>query len=287
MAIDYNALKKGGFMRQKQKDYFSLRLRVAGGNLTAKQLAVIAGAAEKYGDGHVHLTSRQSVEIPFVNIKDVENIKSDLAAGDVEPGVSGPRVRTVTACQGSGICPSGCAETLELAKELDDRYYGKELPHKFKFGITGCQNNCLKAEENDMGLKGVLKVKGISEKCIFCGVCAKACRTNAITIGDGKLSVNYGNCNNCGRCAKSCPKDAWDTESGYILSFGGLFGNSISKGRTLLPVITDHDTLIRVADAAVDFFVRHGKPSERFKFTIDRVGWDVFERTLKEAYCLP
>jgi len=284
MAVDYTALKKGGFMRQKQKDYFSLRIRVAGGNLTAKQLAVIAEAAEKYGDRYVHLTSRQSVEIPFVNIKDVENIKADLAAGDVEPGVCGPRVRTVTACQGSEICPSGCAETLELAKELDGRYYGKELPHKFKFGVTGCQNNCLKAEENDVGFKGALKVRWIPEKCIFCGVCAKACRTNAITIEDKQLSVDYGNCNNCGRCAKSCPTDAWDTESGYILSFGGLFGNSIAKGRYLLPVITDHDTLMRVADAAVDFFTQHGKPSERFKFTIDRIGWDVFEKALKEVY---
>ena len=27
--VDYAALKKGGFMRQKQKNHFSLRLRVA------------------------------------------------------------------------------------------------------------------------------------------------------------------------------------------------------------------------------------------------------------------
>ena len=33
MAVDYAALKKGGFMRQKQKNNFSLRLQVVGGNL--------------------------------------------------------------------------------------------------------------------------------------------------------------------------------------------------------------------------------------------------------------
>ena len=54
MAVDYATLKKGGFMRQKQKNNFSLRLRVVGGNLTAKQLAKIAEVAEKFGDGHVH-----------------------------------------------------------------------------------------------------------------------------------------------------------------------------------------------------------------------------------------
>ena len=101
MAVDYAALKKGGFMRQKQKNNFSLRLQVVGGNLTAENLKKIAEVAEKYGDGHVHLTSRQSVEIPFVKLDDVEEVKEELAKGGCKPGVCGPRVRTVTACQGN------------------------------------------------------------------------------------------------------------------------------------------------------------------------------------------
>ena len=64
MAIDYSALKKGGFMRQKQKGMFSLRLQVIGGTLTAENLQVIYQVAEKFGKGYVHLTSRQGVEIP-------------------------------------------------------------------------------------------------------------------------------------------------------------------------------------------------------------------------------
>lgn len=46
MAVDYATLKKGGFMRQKQKNNFSLRLRVVGGNLTAENLKKIAEVAE-------------------------------------------------------------------------------------------------------------------------------------------------------------------------------------------------------------------------------------------------
>ena len=99
MATDYAVLKKGGFMRQKQKNNFSLRLRVVGGNLTAKQLAKIAEVSDKFGDGYVHLTSRQSVEIPFIKLDDIDEVKAALAEGDVEPGVCGPRVRTITACQ--------------------------------------------------------------------------------------------------------------------------------------------------------------------------------------------
>ena len=46
MAVDYATLKKGGFMRQKQKNNFSLRIRVVGGTLTAEQLAVVSEVAE-------------------------------------------------------------------------------------------------------------------------------------------------------------------------------------------------------------------------------------------------
>lgn len=53
MAVDYATLKKGGFMRQKQKNNFSLRLQVVGGNLTAENLTKIAEVAEKYGDGYM------------------------------------------------------------------------------------------------------------------------------------------------------------------------------------------------------------------------------------------
>lgn len=284
MAVDYAALKKGGFMRQKQKNRFSLRLRVVGGNVTAGQLAKIAEVAEQFGDGHVHLTSRQSIEIPFIKLEEIEAVKAALAAGNVEPGVCGPRVRTITACQGNAVCPSGCINTYELAKELDDRYFARELPHKFKFGITGCQNNCLKAEENDLGIKGGMMVTWREADCIGCGVCVKACRTQAITLSDGKITVEPSRCNYCGRCSKACPTDAWDTVSGYIVSFGGVFGNHIAKGEPVIPFIQDHGLLMKICDTAVEFFAKHANPGERFKFTLDRVGREVFEREIREVY---
>ena len=46
--VDYAALKKGGFMRQKQKGCFSLRIAVVGGNLTAENIKTVAEVAEKY-----------------------------------------------------------------------------------------------------------------------------------------------------------------------------------------------------------------------------------------------
>jgi len=284
VGVDYTALKKGGFMRQKQKNNFSLRLRVVGGQLTAKQLAKIAEVSEQYGEGYVHLTSRQSVEIPFIKLDEVDAVKKALAEGEVEPGVCGPRVRTITACQGAAVCPSGCIDTYTLAKELDDRYFARELPHKFKFGITGCQNNCLKAEENDVGIKGGIKVEWNEEKCIQCGVCVKACRGKAIKLEDNKITINQEACNFCGRCTKACPTDAYDETHGYIVSFGGLFGNTINTGKTIIPFIEDYNKLMKVCDAAIHFFEENANAGERFKFTIDRVGREQFEKVIEEAY---
>lgn len=284
MAVDFTALKKGGFMRQKQKGYFSLRLQVVGGYLTAENIKKISEVAEQYGEGYIHLTSRQSVEIPFIKFEDIEKVKEELAKGGCKPGVCGPRVRTVTACQGNTVCPSGCIDSYEIAVDLDKRYYARELPHKFKFGVTGCQNNCLKAEENDVGIKGGLEVSWNKESCIFCGVCEKACRVGAIKIEGENITLDSNKCNNCGRCVKACPTDAWKGEEGYLVSFGGLFGNEIHKGNQLLPLIKEKEQLYRITDKAIEFFEKNGKAGERFKFTLDRIGWQEFQKEIEEAY---
>ena len=283
-AVNYAELKKGGFMKQKQKGYGSLRLQVVGGNLTAENIRTVSEVAEKYGRGYVHMTSRQGIEIPFIKVEQLAEVKEALAKGGVKTGVCGPRVRTVTACQGSEICPSGCIDTYTLAQELDERYFGRELPHKFKFGVTGCQNNCLKAEENDVGIKGGMEVSYKQDACIGCGVCVKACRQGALSMVDGKIVLDESKCNKCARCVKSCPTDAWEGTPGYIVSFGGTFGNFVYKGEELVPIIKDKETLFRVTDAAIEFFEENAKPSERFRKTLERVGDEGLKEKVLAAY---
>ena len=282
--IDYKALKAGGFMTQVQKGYGSLRLAVVGGNFETSALKVVADVADKYGHGYIHMTSRQGIEIPFIHVNDLENVKKELEEGGVFTGVCGPRVRTITACQGKEICPSGCIDTYTLAQELNDRYFGRELPHKFKFGVTGCQNNCLKAEENDVGIKGGMTVEYKEDACISCGVCVKACRESALKMEDGKVTIDRSKCNNCARCVKSCPTDAWEGTPGYIVSFGGTFGNKIYKAEELLPIIRDKETLFRVTDAAIDYFQANAKPSERFRATLQRLGDEGLKESINKAY---
>ena len=74
-------------MRQKQKGYGSLRLAVIGGNLTAENIKKVAEVAEKYGRGYVHMTSRQGIEIPFIKVEELAEVKEELAKGGVGTGV--------------------------------------------------------------------------------------------------------------------------------------------------------------------------------------------------------
>ena len=46
-----------------------------------------------------------------------------------------------------------------------------------------------------------------AEKCIGCGKCEKICFTKAISIVDGKSSID-DRCRGCGRCVEVCPQDA-------------------------------------------------------------------------------
>lgn len=284
MSVDYASLKKGGWMRQKQKNKFALRVHVIGGHFTAEQMRIVGDVAEKYGHGYVHFTSRQSLEIPWIDLKDIEEVKEVLATGGVTPSVCGPRVRTTTACQGNATCPSASIDTYALAKEIDARYFARELPGKFKFGITGCRNNCLKTEENDLGIKGAERVEWIPDNCIRCGVCVKACRENAITLKDGTIHIDMDKCNYCGRCAKSCPTDAYEEHPGYLLSFGGTFGNHFHFGEEIVPFVEDHDKLIKICDTTIDFFAEHGQPGDRLNFAIERYGREKFNSLIKEAY---
>ncbi|MDR3201144.1 MAG: 4Fe-4S binding protein, partial [Spirochaetales bacterium] len=183
------------------------------------------------------------------------------------------------------VCPSAVIETTDLAEELSSRYFGRELPHKFKIGITGCKNNCLKAEENDLGIKGGVSPEWKKSNCTYCGLCEAVCAAKAIAVDKEKpdLSFKKDACTYCGKCIKSCPSDAWKGENGYILSFGGMFGNDIKTGLNLVPILFEKDKLFNVVDAAIKFFEANGKPSERLGRTLERVGKDGLAKAVREA----
>lgn len=276
--VDYAALKRGGFMRQRQKNYFSLRLRVIGGRITAEQLPKLAEVAGKYGKGYIHLTTRQGIEIPFVHLDNVEEIKAELAKVGLEPGVCGPRVRTLIACQGDILCPHGWINAEEIAVKLDEIYYGKELPHKFKFSVTACVNNCAKPQENDLGIMGVVKPVWEGAECTQCGLCQAVCPQASIELTADGIQFDLSKCILCGDCIKSCPGECWRVgEIGHTIFVGGRIGRRPELGWKLAELVSVEE-LYPLIDRVVGFYIAHGRRGERFGVTLHRKGYDIFRQ---------
>ena len=155
MEIDATALKSKGFFQQVQKDKFSLRLCTSGGTVDTGYLKKAMEIADKYGEGQIHFTTRQQIEIPHITAENLEDVQKLLSASNIRTFIGGPRVRTVVACLGAAVCKFGQIETGEIAKEIHNKYFGLDLPAKLKIAITGCKNNCAKVEANDIGIRGV------------------------------------------------------------------------------------------------------------------------------------
>lgn len=155
--LDYDALKKRGFLRQKQNGFFILRARRAHAVFQAEQLKRLTEIALKHGKGFIHLTTRQGIEVPYIKYTDIEVVETLIREAGIETGTSGARLRTTTTCPGSNWCKSGLIDTFRLYDRIEDELgirCALDLPHKFKIAISGCPNTCTRAQQSEIGIHG-------------------------------------------------------------------------------------------------------------------------------------
>ena len=270
--IDLSSLKSKGFLPQKQENTFSMRLKVVGGRVDAEKLREIADAAEKYGYGYVHITSRQQIEIPFVKLEDAEEASYELEKLGISGGSSGKKVRAVVACQGNKVCRYGLIDCQKLACRIDEKYFGKAVPKKLKIAVTGCPSACVRPQENDFGIMGTVKPEILEENCVGCKLCEKACKVQAITVLDEKARIDPEKCILCGACIAACRKDALRAEkTGCTIFVGGHGGRQPRQGTKLLE-LADEKQLFLILEKTFEYYRREGLDGERFGDLLDRLG---------------
>lgn len=141
---------------------FMNRIRIPGGAVTGPQLEAIAEMSRRYGQGMVHLTTRQDIQIHGVKIEDTIKVMEYLKDYDLSPrGGGGNTVRNVTACTLSGVCPHEIFDVRGSAVSLTEYLLRQEnsynLPRKFKVSFSGCAQDCAGGLMNDVGLFAVKK----------------------------------------------------------------------------------------------------------------------------------
>ncbi|WP_139957535.1 nitrite reductase large subunit NirB [Flavicella sediminum] len=134
---------------------YSVVPRVAGGEITPKQLIVIGQIAEKY-DLYTKITGGQRIDMFGARLDELPKIWKDLIDEGFESGHAyGKSLRTVKSCVGSTWCRYGMDESVSFAIEVENRYKGIRSPHKFKGGVSGCIRECAEARCKDFGMIAV------------------------------------------------------------------------------------------------------------------------------------
>ncbi|MHB0912746.1 MAG: sulfurtransferase TusA family protein [Armatimonadota bacterium] len=145
-----------GIYEQRENDTYMVRIRGAAGVFSSPQVALIADLAEEFGDGTVHVTTRQDLQIHRVLVQDTPTVLERLIdAGLSTRGGGGNTVRNVSACPHAGICLNEAfdvtAYALALTEYLITDRANFNLPRKFKAAFSGCGNDHGLASVADLG----------------------------------------------------------------------------------------------------------------------------------------
>ena len=280
------SVKGRGFLLNRGTECFSGRVVTVGGLFTPDELRAIAECAEKFGSGKVIFTSRLAAEIvgiPFEKIPEAERFMDEHG---LSFGGTGAKVRPITACKGT-TCVYGNIDTQALAKVIYDRFYigmrDVKLPHKFKIGVGGCPNSCMKPSLNDVGIEGCRRFSFDPEICRGCKKCAVAenCPSKAVSVVDGKAVIDESKCTNCGVCVGKCPFGAVPREAEAVcrIFVGGTWGKKQRMGTRLSGTFKESE-IPDVIEKVMLWFKENAYGKERLGAAVDRLGADALEAAL-------
>lgn len=302
MGLDINTkkLKKNAFRVSKERGIGASRIRVPGGYLNAEVLGMVQEIAQTYGNGYVHLTTRQGFEIEGIRLEDMDEINQKiqpiiekLEINQEIPGTGYPAsgTRNISACIGNNVCPFANFNTAALAKKIEKEVFPHDL--HFKIGITGCSNDCGKARMHDFGIIGMTMPQYDPSRCISCQACMKGCKAlsvDALRMENYKIVRDEEKCIGCGVCVTKCPTRALtrSKKKYYKLSIMGRTGKKNPRLGEDFLVWADEENIIKIILNTYKFVDKYISPDapgrkEHIGYIIDRVGFEEYKKWALEG----
>lgn len=307
MGLDINTkkLKKNAFRVTKVRGIGASRIRVPGGYLNAEVLGTIQEIAQEYGNGFIHLTTRQGIEIEGIRLEDMDEINEKLQPiidtleiNQDEPlkGYPASGTRNISACIGNKVCPFANFNTTKFAKRIEKEVFPNNL--HFKIALTGCSNDCAKARMHDFGIIGMTMPQYDPNRCVNCQACVKGCKSlsvSALRMENNKIVRDEEKCIGCGVCITKCPTRAFtrSKKKYYKLTIMGRTGKKNPRlGQDFL-IWADEDSIVKIILNTYDFVTEYIDPNapggkEHIGYIIDRVGFEEYKKwALKDVELLP
>ncbi|MBQ6856451.1 MAG: sulfite reductase subunit C, partial [Lachnospiraceae bacterium] len=300
MDINTKKLKKNAFRVSKQRGIGASRIRVPGGYLNAEVLGMVQEIAQTYGNGYVHLTTRQGFEIEGIRFEDMDEINQKLQPiiemldiNQEKPGSGYPAsgTRNISACIGNNVCPFANYNTAELAKKIEKAVFPHDL--HFKIALTGCSNDCAKARMHDFGIIGQTMPQYDPSRCISCQACMKGCKSlsvDALRMENYKIIRDEEKCIGCGVCVTKCPTRALtrSKKKYYKLTIMGRTGKRNPRLGEDFLIWADAENIIKIIQntyAFVDKYISPDAPArkEHIGYIIDRVGFEEYKKWALEG----
>ena len=160
-----------GVYGQRQQGVQMIRIKLPFGKVTAKQLIRISDVSDEYSTGHLHITTRQDIQIHYVSLDRTPELWANLEKDDVTlREACGNTVRNVTASSIAGIDPNEPFDVAPYA-DLVFRYFlrkpfGQELGRKIKISFSSNDTDDVYSFIHDFGfipkfrIESNVKVKG-------------------------------------------------------------------------------------------------------------------------------
>ncbi|TKX42827.1 nitrite/sulfite reductase [Halorubrum sp. ARQ200] len=255
--------------RNGQEGYFMLRIGTPNGVLEPGQLRVVGEIADEYacgpgtnpifGDAYADFTTRQSIQLHWIELSDVPAVFEKLEANGLSTQQAcGDSWRNIVGNPVAGKDGQEVIDAWPVIRDLNERFKGNDdhtnLPRKWKVSVTGSADGSGQGDINDLAFEPAYKAVG----------------------GDG------------GEGGREGGGDESEDAVGFNVRVGGGLARNEPRFARDIDVWVPPERVPDVAGGLSALFRDYGDREDRYnarvKFLVDEWGQEEVRETLQEEY---